>query len=307
MVSPQRRRAAARHLQREGLRSQRRACALVGVSRSSLSYQPRRRPDEEALRAEISRLCKAKGYYGYRRIWVKLERAGWAINHKRVHRIWKELGLRLPRKSRGKRWYGPKGEVKQRATRADQVWSYDLCEDRTQRGGRLRLLSVVDEYTRECLALEVARSIGGEQVIETLKWLALTRGTPEHVRSDNGPEFIAQAVRGWLEQAGCQTIFITPGSPWENPYIESCTGKLREECLNRELFADLEEARVVIEAWRQEYNTERPHSSLNYLTPEEFARRSREGEQLVARCGGSGRATPSLRPHSDTEAVTLSL
>ena len=185
--------------------------------------------------------------------------------------------------------------------------TYDLCEDRTERGRRLRLLSVVDEYTRECLAIRVASSIGGEQVVETLKWLALTRGMPEHIRSDNGPEFIAQAVRGWLEGAGCRTIFITPSSPWENPYIESFIGKLRDECLNCEVFGNLEEARAVIEAWREEYNTERPHSSLGYLTPAEFAERSRQGEVESGRCVGSGRATPSLSPHSTRQAVTLSL
>lgn len=307
MVSPQRRRAAAWHLQHEGLRSQRRACALVGVSRSSLRYQPRRRADEEALRAEIKRRAQAKGYYGYRRIWAGLDRAGWRVNHKRVHRIWQDEGLQLPRKSPGKRSYGPQGEVKQQATHPDHVWTYDLCYDRTERGRRLQLLSVVDEFTRECLAIDVARSHGAAEVVETLQWLALVRGMPEHIRSDNGPEFIAQAVRDWLELAGCATIFITPGSPWENPYIESFTGKLRTECLNREVFADLAEAQVVIEAWREEYNTERPHSSLDYLTPEEFAARVRQGEELATRGGGSGRATPSLRPHRAPEAVTLSL
>jgi transposase InsO family protein len=307
MVSPQRRRAAARHLQREGLRSQRRACALVGVARSSLRYQPRRRPDEEALRAEIKHRARAKGYYGYRRIWAGLDRAGWRVNHKRVHRIWQDEGLQLPRKSGGKRSYGPTGEVEQRATHPDHVWTYDLCFDRTERGRRLQLLSVVDEFTRECLEIDVARSHGAAQVVETLQWLALVRGTPEHIRSDNGPEFIAQAVRDWLAQAGCATIFITPGSPWENPYIESFTGKLRMECLNREIFADLAEAQMVIEAWREEYNTERPHSSLDYLTPEEFAARARQGEEPATRGGGSGRATPSLRPHRAQEAATLSL
>ena len=307
MVSPERKRAAVRHLQAEGLSSQRGACALVEVSRSGLYYVARRRPDEETLRARIKQLAERKRRYGYRRVWADLRREGWQVNHKRVHRIWKQEGLSLPRKRPGKRSYGPKGEVKQRATHADHVWTYDICEDRTERGGRLRLLSVVDEYTRECLAIEVAPSIGGEQVVETLKWLALTRGMPEHIRSDNGAEFIAKKVRGWLERAGCETIFITPGSPWENPFIESFTGKLRDECLNCEIFTDLEEARTVIEAWREEYNTERPHSSLGYLTPMEFAQHLSQGEVEAPRCGGSGRATPSLRPHSATEAATLSL
>jgi len=307
MVSPQRRREAARHLQREGLRSQRRACALVGIARSSLNYQPRRRPDEEALRIRIKTVAQANACYGSRRIWAKLVQTGWRVNHKRVHRLWQDEGLQLPRKSGGKRSYGPQGEVKQQATRPDEVWTYDLCYDRTERGRRLQLLSVVDEFTRECLEIDVARSHGAAEVVETLQWLALVRGTPEHIRSDNGPEFIAQAVRDWLAQAGCATIFITPGSPWENPYIESFTGKLRTECLNREVFADLAEAQMVIEAWRQHYNTERLHSSLGYLPPAEFARRWRAGEEPAARCEGSGRATPSLRPHSAQEAATLSL
>ncbi len=268
------------------------------LSRSSLYYVPVQRVGEEALRARIKELARGNRRYGYRRVWAVLRHEGWVVNHKRVHRIWKELGLRLPRKRARKRLCGPKGDRVQRARHPDHVWSYDLCEDRTQRGGRLRVLSVVDEYTRECLAIEVAPSMGGEQVVQTLEWLAVTRGMPEHIRSDNGPEFIGQAVRGWLEGVGCGTIFITPGSPWENAYIESFIGKLRDECLNCEVFGNVEEARMVIEAWREEYNTKRPHSSLGYLTPVEFARRWREREVEGGGCVGSGRATPSLRPHS---------
>ncbi|MEA3400519.1 MAG: DDE-type integrase/transposase/recombinase, partial [Armatimonadota bacterium] len=152
------------------------------------------------------------------RIWALLRREGWPVNHKRVHRIWKEEGLDLRRRRRTKRAYGPKGEVEQRATHPDHVWTYDICEDRTERGGQLRVLSVVDEFTRECLAIEVARSISGEAVVHLLTWLSLTRGRPEHIRADagvrldNGSEFIARAVREWLEQEGCETIYITPGS-----------------------------------------------------------------------------------------------
>lgn len=309
MVSPERKRAAVRHLQAKRLSSQRRACWLVEVSRSSLYYVPRKRPDDDALRARIKQMAKERSYWGYRLVWGQLRREGWRVNHKRVHRIWREEGLDLRRRRHGKRSCGPKGEVKQRAAHPDNVWSYDICEDRTERGRQLRVLSVLDEFTRECLAIEVAHSISAQTVVDLLGWLALTRGTPDHIRSDNGSEFIAKAVQGWLEQTGCATIYITPGSPWENPYIESFTGTLRAECLNPELFVNLQEARVMIEAWREEYNTDRPHSSLGYLTPAEFAEKWREGEgeEEATRCVGSGRATPSLRPHSATEAATLSL
>ncbi|MFO7945659.1 MAG: IS3 family transposase [Armatimonadota bacterium] len=307
MVSPERKRAAVRHLQTEGLSSQRRACDLVEVSRSSLYYTPHKRPDEDALRERIKQLARENRRYGYRRIWAVLRREDWEVNHKRVHRIWKKEGLSLPRKRPRRRSYGPAGKVYRKAERANQVWTYDICEERTERGQRLRLLSVVDEYTRECLAIEVAPSIGGSDVVQLLKWLALTRGLPGHIRSDNGPEFIAKRVRAWIQQVDCETIFITPGSPWENPYIESFTGKLRDECLNCELFADLQEAQTVIEYWREEYNTRRPHSSLGYLTPQEFAQRCAEGDPEARRCMGSGRATPSLLPYSETTAATLSL
>lgn len=306
-MSPERKRAAVRHLQTEGLSSQRRGCDLVEVSRSTLYYTPRRRPDEEALRAKIKQLARQNRRYGCRRVWAILRREGWQVNHKRVHRIWKEEGLSLPRKRPRRRSYGPAGEIYRRAEHVNHVWTYDICEDRTERGRRLRLLSVVDEYTRECLAIEVAPSIGGTQVVQMLEWLALTRGMPAHIRSDNGPEFIAKAVRKWLAQAGCQTIFITRGSPWENPYIESFIGKFRDECLNCKLFIDLQEAQTVIEVWREEYNSHRPHSSLGYLTPLEFAQQSGQGEVEARRCVGSGRATPSLHPHSAKEAATLSL
>lgn len=306
MVSPERKRAAVRHLQAAGMCSERRACALVGLSRSSLSYKPRVRADESALRADIRELAQKKRRYGYRRIWWELRQLGWFVNYKRVYRLWRMEGLCLPRKRPRRRRRGPVGAVVQCATHANHVWTYDFLKDSTERGGGVRILTVVDEYTRECLAIEVARSIKARTVVEVLKWLALTRGTPEYIRSDNGPEFIAHEVGAWLEQAGCQTIFITPGSPWENPYIESFNGKFRDECLNCEVFMNLAEARTMIEAWREEYNTERPHSSLGYLTPDEFARRSAEGGGEAARCVGSGRATPSLRPHSGT-ATSLSL
>ena len=168
---------------------------------------------------------------------------------------------------------GLTGEIVNKAEYPNHVWSYDFMEDRTEPGGKLRILNVIDEYTRECLAIRIEPSIPASTVIEVLEWLFLTRGVPKYIRSDNGPEFVAKAVCGWLEKSGCQTLFIEPGSPWENGHIESFNDKLRDECLNCEIFRSGKEAQVIVEAWRQEYNNYRPHSSLGYLTPVEFAKR----------------------------------
>ena len=249
------------------------ACSVVCISRSALSYKERRQPDEEALKTRIKSLAGENGRYGYRRITALLHREGNQINIKRVHRIWKSEGLSLPVRRPRRRQYGPAGEVLRKAEYPLHVWTYDIVEDRTERGNKLRILTVMDEYTRQSLAIWVGRSISAQTVVQNLKWLFLDRGTPEHIRSDNGPEFIATAVRQWLAESGCKTMYIEPGSPWENPYIESFNGKLRDECLNREIFRNGLEAQIVIESWREEYNHYRPHSSLGYLTPEEFAGR----------------------------------
>jgi len=175
---------------------------------------------------------------------------------------------------------GPTGRIINKAEYPDHVWSYDFIEDRTERGGKLRILVIIDEYTRECLATRVEPSIPAPVVIEVLEWLFLTRGVPKYLRSDNGPEFISKAVRQWLKESGCQTLFIKPGSPWENGYIESFNDKLRDECLNREVFRNGGEAQAIVKNWRQEYNNYRPHSSLGYLTPAEFAWRYYEKNQI---------------------------
>jgi len=249
----------------------RRACRLVGISRSSALHKQRPKLDDEVLKDRIRALAKDHDRYGYRRIAVLLRREGNTTNIKRVHRIWKWEGLSLPQRRPGRRQYGPKGEVAQKAERPLHVWSYDIVEDRTERGNKLRILTILDEYTKESPGIRVGRSISAQTVIGTLKWLFFSRGIPEYIRSDNGPEFIAKAVQSWLDESGCETIYIEPGSPWENPYIESFNGKLRHECLNREIFRNTLEAQIIIEAWREEYNRYRPHSSLGYLTPEEFA------------------------------------
>ncbi len=237
-----------------------------------MKYIARQRRDEAALIKEIHKLAIRHSRYGYRRISVLLRRGGWQVNRKRVHRIWKSEGLRLPQRRPRRRRMGSVGEIVNKAGYPNHVFSYDFVEDRTERGGKLRILAIIDEYTRECLAIRVAPSIPASAVIETLEWLFLTRGVPKHIRSDNGPEFVSRAVCQWLKESGCQTLFITPGSPWENGYIESFFDKLRDECLNREVFRNGREAQAIVENWRQEYNNYRPHSSLDYLTPAEFTR-----------------------------------
>jgi len=273
MVSPLARRLAARYLTGQGKCSQRQACMVVRASRSMVRYFVRKRQDEVRLVRKIHKLAIRHSRYGYRRITVLLRREGWRINRKRVHRIWKLEGLGLPQRRPRRRRMGPVGEIVNKAEYPNHVWSYDFVEDRTERGGKLRILAIIDEYTRECLAIRVAPSIPTSAVVRVLEWLFLTRGVPKHIRSDNGPEFVARVVCQWLEESGCQTLFINPGSPWENGYIESFIDKIRDECLNREVFRNGREAQAIVENWRQEYNNYRPHSSLDYLTPSEFARR----------------------------------
>jgi len=280
-----------RYLAKQGRCSQRRACAVVRIPRSLVRYIARRRKDEAKLVRKIHKLAIRHSRYGYRRITVLLRREGWRINRKRVHRIWKSEGLGLPRRRPKRRKMGSTGGIVNKAEYPNHVWSYDFVEDRTERGGKLRILVIIDEYTRECLAIRVKPSIPASAVIEVLEWLFLTRGVPKYIRSDNGPEFISKAVCQWLKESGCQTLFIKPGSPWENGYIESFNDKLRDECLNREVFRNGKEAQAIVEAFRQEYNNYRPHSSLGYLTPAEFARRYyeknqvTEGKQLLGKAG----------------------
>jgi len=280
MVSPLARRSAVGYLVEQEKCSQRRACVVVGISRSVVGYAARKRRDEAELIRKIHELAIRHGRYGYRRITALLRREGWRVNKKRVHRIWKAEGLSLPLRRPRRRRRGPVGEIVNKAEYPNHVWSYDFLEDRTERGGKLRILVIIDEYTRECLAIKIAPSIPASVVVEVLEWLFLTRGVPKYLRSDNGPEFVAKMVCQWLEETGCQTLFIKPGSPWENGYIESFIDKLRDECLNREVFRNGREAKDVAEAWREEYNNYRPHSSLGYLTPAEFAKRYQKKGQV---------------------------
>ena len=251
--------------------SQRHACELVQVSRSTVRYQPQDRTGEMELIQAIRSLAEQHPSYGYRPVTRLLNRAGWLVNHKRVHRLWQQEGLQLPRRKAHKRRVGTSTSTLHRATYPNHVWSYDFLEARTERGGRLRMLAVLDEYTRQCLAIEVERTFPARKVLDLLEWLFLIHGRPAHLRSDNGPEFIARMIQNWLAEQQCQTLYITPGSPWENPFIESFIGKFKAECLNRYWFVNGPEARQLVDLWRDEYNSFRPHSSLGYLTPDEFA------------------------------------
>lgn len=280
MVSPRDRRRAVEYLMTGRGLSQRHACHLVSLQRSSARYQRRLRRDESKTIALVRSYAEEQPMYGYRIIAALLKQEGHLINRKRVYRIWRQEGLQLPRRKAAKRRYGDSTGRLQRATRPNEVWSYDFLESRTERGSKLRMLTILDEYTRECLCIHVARSVSSRQVIQMLEWLFLVRGAPGYLRSDNGPEFIAVALQNWLRDRHCHTLYIKPGSPWENPFIESFNGTFRVECLDRWLFANGHEAQIVIEQWRQAYNHHRPHSSLRYLTPAAFAEKARLSLQL---------------------------
>jgi len=249
--------------------SQRRACIVLGQVRATQRYRAVVRNDEPALKASIVKLSLQYGRYGYRRITGLLRNEGWRVNAKRVERIWRREGLKVPQRHPARRrlWLGDGSCIRLRAEHKDHVWSYDFVAARTHDGRPLRMLTIVDEYTRECLAIDVARNLNSDDVLARLTELFVFRGVPEHIRSDNGSEFTAIAVREWLAHVGVKTLYIEPGSPWENGYCESFNGKLRDELLNGEIFETLQEAKVVIEAWRRHYNEVRPHSSLGYVPP----------------------------------------
>lgn len=253
--------------------SQRRACRILDQPRSTQRYQRRPNEQEQRLVKRMHELVRRHPRYGYRRIWALLRQEGWPINRKRVHRLWRREGFKVPQKQRKKRRLGVSANsiIRRQAEHKDHVWCWDFIHDTDERGRPLKWLSIVDEFTRECLALEVARSITAADVIDVLAELFIIRGVPKHVRSDNGPEFIARAIRSYLAKAGVQTLYIAPGSPWENGYVESFHGRLRDELLNAELFSDVREARALADRWRNEYNHRRPHSALGYVPPARFA------------------------------------
>ena len=249
--------------------SERRACYVLGQARATQRYRKQVTNKESGLISRVIELASEYGRYGYRRITALLRQEGFQVNHKRVERIWRQEGLKVPKKQpkRSRLWLNDGSCIRQRAEYPNHLWSYDFALERTHDGRPVRILAVMDEFSRECLAVDVARRLTSEDILYRLEQLFIQRGLPAYIRSDNGSEFTAKAVREWLQRLGVQTLFIEPGSPWENGYIESFIGKMRDELLNREIFYTLSEARVLIESWRKHYNTKRPHSSIGYRPP----------------------------------------
>ncbi|MEJ0094715.1 MAG: IS3 family transposase [Methylocella sp.] len=293
LLSSARRRACVEHVIAEHGVSERFACRVLGQHRSTQRKVPTKPDDEAALIADITALAIQYGRYGYRRITAMLWERGWKVNVKRVERIWRREGLKVPARQpkRGRLWLNDGSCVRLRPQCPNHVWSYDFVEDRTHDGRKYRMLNIIDEFTRECIAIRINRQLKAADVIDVLSDLFILRGVPIHIRSDNGPEFIAKALRDWIAAVGAKTAYIMPGSPWENGYCESFNSKLRDELLNGEIFYTLKEAKVVIERWRRHYNTVRPHSSLGYKPP------APETLQWPAsQSGPASPATPAIAP-----------
>ena len=270
--------------------SQRRACKTIGQPRSTQRYEPTRKEDEAELVKAMLEKARRHPRYGYRLVWGLLRLEGWRVNRKRVYRLWRKEGLKVPVKRRKRRRLGhsENGCARRRSEHKDDVWAWDFIHDRTEDGRPLKWLSIVDEYTRECLALEADRSITSAEVIDVMMNLFCTRGVPGHIRSDNGPEFIAGALREWLGGTPVETLYVEPGSPWENGYAEAFHSRLRDEFLNVELFSTVREAKVLGGMWMSDYNERRPHGSLGYRTPAEFSRA----------CVASGSGSLRLQQHT---------
>jgi len=266
--------------------SERRACEVTSQPRMTQRYKTKQPDKDKALTAEINKLAKRYKRYGYRMITAKLRQDGWIVNHKRIQRIWQKEGLQVPYRRKFKKAKGSSENscAVKKTEYPNHVWTYDFMSDQTEDGRKLKLLTVLDEFTRESLAIEVGRSMRAKDVIAVLEYLFMVRGVPKFIRSDNGPEFIADKIKKWLKKNHVETLYIEPGSPWENGYIESFNGKLRDEILDRELFYSVKEAKVIVEDWRLEYNNHRPHSGLGYMTPAAFA----------ASCNPPGSATLRL-------------
>ena len=249
--------------------SERRACRVLKQHRSTQRKLPKGRADEKRLVADMIELARQYGRYGYRRIAALLRDAGWQVNDKRVERLWRREGLKVPMKQpkKGRLWLNDGSCVRLRPEHRNHVWSYDFVHCRTDDGKAFRTLNVIDEYSRECLAIRVDRKLNSGDVIDVLSDLFIMCGVPSYIRSDNGPEFVAVAVQDWIKAVGAKTAYIEPGSPWENGYCESFNARFRDEFLNGEVFYSLKEAQILIEEWRKHYNTKRPHSALGYKPP----------------------------------------
>jgi transposase InsO family protein len=297
-VSAARRRACIEHVAAKLDVSERFACRVLGQHRSTQRKAPRTADDEAALTGAIIDWARQHGRYGYRRIAALLRAEGWRCNHKRVERIWRREGLKVPPRQpkRGRLWLNDGSCVRLRPEKPNHVWAYDFVEDRTRDGRKFRMLNVVDEFTREALCIRVARKLGSADVVDVLADLFIARGVPAYIRSDNGGEFTAAAVKGWIGGIGAEPAFIEPGSPWENGYVESFNGKLRDELLAAEVFNTLAEAKVLIERWRKHYNTVRPHSALGYRPP---------APEVVVPRAPSPPSSPSPAGSAQPQATTL--
>lgn len=253
--------------------SERRACKVIGQPRMTQRYKTKQPNKDKTLTAEIKKLANKHKRYGYRMITAKLRQDNWVVNHKRVQRIWQKESLQVPYRRKFKKATGSSANscAVKKAEYPNHVWTYDFMKDQTENGRKLKLLTVLDEFTRESPAIKVDRSIRAKDVISVLEYLFMVRGAPKFIRSDNGSEFIANVIKKWLKEKHVETLYIAPGSPWENGYVESFNGTLRDDVLNRELFYSVKEAEVIVEEWRLEYNNHRPHSSLGYMTPAAYA------------------------------------
>ena len=278
--------------------SERRACKVLAQPRGTQRYVTQADEEERRLIARLQELVRERPRYGYRFMAAILRREGWRVNRKRVYRLWQQEGFQVPKKQRKKRRLGSSasGCRRRQAEYKDHVWAWDFVFDRTANGRSIKWLSIVDEYTRECLALEVDRTMTSQNVLDVLRDLFVIRGVPKFIRSDNGPEFIARAIRQFLSSAGVGTLYIEPGSPWQNGYAESFHSRLRSELLDAEIFENVSEAQSLAAGWRSDYNHYRPHSSLAYQTPAQFA----------AACAASAPATPALQQHTrEPEPLTI--
>ncbi|MBT8459134.1 MAG: IS3 family transposase [Rhodobacteraceae bacterium] len=269
LLSPARRRACIDQIRSQLSVSERRICRVLGQHRSTQRRRPQGRADEERLVADMIELARHYGRYGYRRIAALLRDAGWQVSDGRVERLWRREGLKVPSKQpkKSRIWLNDGSCIRLRPEHPDHVWSYDFVHCRTDDGRAFRTLNILDEFSRECLAIKVERKLNANSVIDALSDLFILRGVPGFIRSDNGPEFVARAVRDWIAAVGARTAYIEPGSPWENGYVESFNARFRDELLNGEIFYSLREAQIIIEKWRRHYNTVRPHSALGYRPP----------------------------------------